>query len=248
MKNLAIVGFGRFGQLLYRYFKPQLPVGVVDPYQAIKRKYRKIPFITPDQLGEFEYVILATPVSAVQTVAEEIRECLAPDTIVMDVGAVKTYPLSVLQKELPPEVHIIGSHPLFGPDSASHGLSGHTMILTPTRTDKMVFQKVKTFWVEQGVEVVELTAHEQDRLMAWTLALTHFLGRALVQLPLPDTPIATRDYKFLKNLIRKINRDTPELFLDMHRYNPYTAEMRAALAEAIDSLKSNLDHLQKEIE
>ncbi len=248
MKNLAIVGFGRFGQLLYRFFHKQLPVGVVDPYQAVKRKYRKVPFISPAELTEYEYIILATPVSAIETVAEEIRDHLAPSTVVMDVGAVKTYPLSVLQRELPGEVHIVGSHPLFGPDSASHGFNGHIIILTPTRVEKSAFQRVKRFWEQQGVEVVEFTAHEQDRLMAWTLALTHFLGRALVQLPLPETPIATRDYKFLKNLIRKINRDTPELFLDMHRFNPYTAEMRKALAEAIESLKSHLDHLQKEID
>ena len=248
MRNLAIIGFGRFGQLLYRYFKQKLPLGIIDPYQAVKKKYRQVPFITPDALTSFEYVILATPVSAVNTVSEEIAPFLSDGTVVMDVGAVKTYPLRILQQRLPEHVHIVGSHPLFGPDSAAHGLQGHTLILTPSRIAPPALHRVRQFWQTQGVEIVELTAHEQDRLMAWTLALTHFLGRALVQLPLPDTPIATRDYKFLTNLVRKINRDTMELFLDMHRYNPYTQEMRTALAEAIEGLKNQLDHLQKEIE
>ncbi len=248
MKNMAIIGFGRFGQLLYRYFKNDLPLGVLDPYQSVKKKYRRVPFITAEQLNGFEYIIIATPVSAIESVSEEIASHLADGTIVMDVGAVKTYPLAVLQQRLPSRVHIIGSHPLFGPDSAAHGLQGHTLILTPSRISRTALQAVRHFWQKQGVEIVELTAHEQDRLMAWTLALTHFLGRALVQLPLPDTPIATRDYKFLKQLVRKINRDTMELFLDMHRYNPYTQEMRTTLMEAIESLKKQLDHLQKEIE
>ena len=166
------------------------------------------------------------------------------DALVMDVCAVKMYPIKIMEQNLPKKVHILGSHPLFGPDSVQNSLKGHIMIITPHRVSSNRLSEVKTFWQEQGLKLVEMSPEEQDRLMAWTLALTHFLGRGLNGLPLPDTVVSTKDYQNLLKLMRKINRDTWELFHDMHRFNPFTREMRKMLLKSMSDLKTELDQLE----
>jgi prephenate dehydrogenase len=144
----------------------------------------------------------------------------------------------------PDKVQIVGSHPLFGPDSVKESMQGHVMIITPYRISDNNLKQIKKFWEVFGIKIVEMTPDEQDRLMAWTLAMTHFIGRSLNGLPLPETTIATRDYRNLIDLMKKINRDTWELFEDMHRYNPYTVEMRKLLIESMEQMKEKLDNSQ----
>ncbi len=244
MNKIGLVGFGRFGQLLYKHLNRQVEIGLYDPYQQEKPEFRNFPFVELKRLSEFPYLILAVPVSSIELVTQEIAPLLSKGTLVMDVCAVKKYPLQVLEQHLAPRIEILGSHPLFGPDSASDSLEGHVIILTPGRISKIHLQQVKAFWKQQGVRVVEMTPEEQDRLMAWTLALTHFLGRGLARLPLPDSLITTRDFQNLLQLVKKVNNDTVQLFQDMHRFNPYTAEMREMLLNSLETLKEELDQIQ----
>ena len=244
MKNVGLIGFGRFGQLLFQQLEKTTSVLIHDPEQQTKLSTSDIPFAPLSDVCRQELVILAIPVKAIKKVTRDIAPLLGGNTIIMDVCAVKTYPLGVLEKYLPADISILGSHPLFGPDSVKENMQGHLMILCPTRINPKDLQRVKDFWSGFGVELREMTPDEQDRLMAWTLAMTHFLGRSLKGLPLPDTAIATRDYQNLIHLMKKINRDTWDLFEDMHLYNPYTREMRQLLVESMQDLKLKLDRSQ----
>ena len=245
MKKVGLIGLGRFGELLYRQLSRKVLVEVHDPGQSRKAEHNDIPFIDLPQVCTNELVILAVPISAIPKAGKEIARTLAPATTVMDVCAVKKYPLQILDQQLPGGVHLLGSHPLFGPDSVQNSLQDHLMILTPYRIPVAKLEEYKKFWIDFGLKIIEMTAEEHDRLMAWSLALTHFLGRGLNHLPLPDTQIATRDFQNLIQLTRKINRDTWELFEDMHRFNPYTREMRKLLVETMISLKEKLDRLDE---
>ncbi len=239
--KIGLIGFGRFGSLLFQHISTVANVTVYDPGQSQKKEYQHIPFVQLPQVGDNELIILAVPVRAVHEVSQSIAPYLQAGSIVMDVCAVKEYPLQVMEKLLPKNIYILGSHPLFGPDSVQNSLQGHFMILTPFRIPTTVLAMLKKFWSDLGVKIVEMSAEEQDRLMAWSLALTHFLGRSLHDLPLADPTVSTRDFQNLISLTQKINRDTWELFEDMHRFNPYTREMRQMLSENILALKEKLD-------
>jgi prephenate dehydrogenase len=245
MKKVGLIGFGRFGKLFYQQLSKKILVEVYDPGQSRKTEYNDIPFTDLPQVCTNELVILAVPISNIPKVSNEIASIIAAGTTVMDVCAVKTYPLQILDQQLPENVHLLGSHPLFGPDSVQNSLLDHLLILTPYRIPTAKLEEYKKFWIDFGLKIVEMTVEEHDRLMAWSLALTHFLGRSLNDLPLPDTGVATRDFQNLIQLTQKINRDTWELFEDMHRFNPYTREMREMLVETMITLKEKLDGLDE---
>lgn len=240
--KIGLIGFGRFGSLLFQHISKVADVTVYDPRQSQKKGYPHIPFVQLPQVGDAELIILAVPVRAVPEVSQSIAPYLRAGSIVMDVCAVKEYPLQVMEKHLPKNIYILGSHPLFGPDSVQNSLQGHVMILTPYRIPASSLDDLKKFWSDLGIKIVEKSAEEQDRLMAWSLALTHFLGRSLHNLPLADPTTSTKDFQNLISLTQKINRDTWELFEDMHHFNRYTREMRQMLLANMLALKEKLDH------
>jgi len=245
MKNVGLIGFGRFGNLLFNHLKQIVEFKIFDPIQEsrIQKSSKTIPFASLKEVLQQETIILAVPVSQIENVTKEIASELTSENLVVDVCAVKTYPINLFKKYFSREVNVLGTHPLFGPDSAAESLSGHKMIISPVHISPDRLSKFKKLWESLGVEIVQMSPEEHDRLMAWTLALTHFLGRGLSRLPLPQTSVSTRDYQNLLALIEKINRDTYELFQDIHRYNPYTKEMRTQLLESLKILKDELDKL-----
>jgi prephenate dehydrogenase len=244
MKTLGLIGFGRFGNLLYNQLKDALDIQIFDPIKVSEPTSGNLPFTHLAEICKNDLIILAVPVSKIESVCQEMKPHVPNDSIIMDVCAVKSYTLKVMSNCFSDKVKILGTHPLFGPDSVQESMRDHLMILTPYRISKNKLKQIKKFWESFGIKIIEMTPDEQDRLMAWTLAMTHFLGRSLNGLPLPETNIATQDYRNLINLMEKINQDTWELYEDMHRYNPYTVEMRTLLLESMQQMKEKLDKSQ----
>ena len=244
MNSIGICGFGRFGKVLYDQFQNHADIKIYDPFVEKKYNPGKYPFKNLEQICQCQLIILSVPIAKIKYLINELKDSVKPGSIIMDVCAVKTYPIKLLLENISDKVEILGSHPLFGPDSVTTSLAGHTIILTPARIAKPKLNQIKSFLAKFDLKIVEMSPDKQDRLMAWTLALTHFLGRGLNNLPLPDPIIATKDYQNLLRLTKKVNRDTYELFEDMHRFNPYTVEMRKSLLKSMKELKKDLDALE----
>jgi prephenate dehydrogenase len=241
MNKIGLIGFGRFGRLIYQQLKNHGTITVYEPVPPQRNNPEPAIFRSLPEVCNNEFLILSVPVSALSRVVTDISPLLKTGTLVMDVCAVKQYPLEVMKKNLKSGIEVVGTHPLFGPDSVRESLQGHVMIVTPGQISSGRLTAFKNFWKELGISVIEMSPQEHDRLMAWTLALTHFLGRALKTLPLPETKVSTRDYQNLIQLMEKINRDTWKLFEDMHRYNPFTTEMRNQLLQAMKDLNTRLE-------
>ena len=79
--------------------------------------------------------------------------------------------------------------------------------------------------------VVESTPEEHDRQIAVSLALTHFIGRALSEFGAGPLDIDTEGYNRLLHILEVVTHDTWQLFMDMHRYNPFARQQREAFIE-----------------
>ena len=58
---------------------------------------------------------------------------------------------------------------------------------------------------------------------------------------LRQSEIATVGYQQLREIVEQTCNDSMQLFVDLQRYNPYTAEMRERLEDALSSVRSQLD-------
>ena len=86
-----------------------------------------------------------------------------------------------------------------------------------------------------------MTPEEHDRQIVFSLALTHFIGRSLAAFGARKLSIDTEGYKRLLHILGVVTHDTRQLFIDMHRYNPYAKEMRTAFMNAMSEVGSELN-------
>ena len=240
---IGTIGFGRFGRLMADYLARDCKVKVFNRSD----KTKEIISIgaepaTLEEVCRQKVVILSVPISHMQETLERIAPLLRPDTMVIDVCSVKVYPVEWMKELLPPSVPLLGTHPMFGPDSAAESLLDRKIVLSRVRIDDELYQKVKKYLIGKGLNVIEATPEEHDRQIAVSLALTHFIGRGLDEFGAKDLIIDTEGYKRLLHILGVVTHDTWQLFKDMYQYNPYAREKRLAFTAALKRLEEKLEN------
>ena len=239
---IGIIGFGRFGKLTTRYLAEEFEVAVyhrTDKSAEINRAGARAASL--EAVCRQDIVIPCVPISGLREVLKDITPLLRPDGLVVDVCSVKEYPVRLMIDILPDTVSILATHPMFGPDSASDSLVGRKICLCQVRIENKSYQNIKAYLESKGLVVVEATPQEHDEQIATSLALTHFIGRTLSEYGAKQLDIDTEGYKRLRHILEVVERDTWQLFLDMHHYNAYAKEKRVAFMEVMKEIENRLD-------
>ncbi|HEY0436943.1 MAG TPA: prephenate dehydrogenase [Phenylobacterium sp.] len=236
MKTLSIVGFGQFGRLAARTLMTHFDVLVTDaaPGAADLAKDLGVAFGSLQDAAACEIVVVAVPVVAMREVFAALAPDLRPGALVIDVGSVKMLPVQWMTETLPAHVDIVATHPLFGPQSAKESLEGLRFVVCPVRGER--HEAVAAFGRSLGLTVTVTTPEEHDREMAYVQALTHLIGRSLVNLGIPDEQLATPSYQHLLELCSLIGADTFELFTAIQTQNPFAADVAQAFVGQARSL------------
>ena len=238
---IGIIGFGRFGKLTARYLAEDFEVLVfnrTDKSPEIEKTgARKASLKTVCQQ---KIVILCVPISTLKEVLAEIGPVLNEDSVIVDVCSVKVYPTQWMKALLPETVSILATHPIFGPDSAADSLKDRKIFLSPVRIEKKQYQKIKIYLASKGLVLIESTPEDHDEQIAISLALTHYIGRTLSEFGAAPLEIDSEGYKRLLHILEVVEHDTWQLFYDMHRYNPYAQEKRAAFMQAMQQINEQI--------
>ncbi|MBA4311247.1 MAG: hypothetical protein C0417_01315 [Chlorobiaceae bacterium] len=239
-KDIAIIGYGRFGKLAAHYLKNHFQVNVYDADLTLSLE-RGIKQCMIDDLGLMDVVILAVPINKLPSVLKNISSHLKPDSLVVDVCAVKEQPIKWMIKYLPKHISILGTHPLFGPDSARINLKDKNIIVCPVRISKSKLNKISNLLSSHGLNIKMMSPKEHDKLMASTLFVTQFIGRGLNPYRLKKGLPKTDNFKILEQVICSSNNDSIELFLDIYRYNRYAKQIPAKLINYFTKLRQEID-------
>ncbi len=186
-------------------------------------------------------VVFAVPIGAFARVLERASPVVRPDSLCIDVCSVKLEPVRLMLEHLAPTVEIIGTHPLFGPQSGSEGIAGLRIAVCPVRSARI--DDVTNFLAERlGLRVFKRTPEEHDREMAHVQALTHFVARALDELHVEGSALATVSYEKLMRAARLVSDDSPELFRTIQQGNPFAAAKRKALIAKLVEIENRLEN------
>ena len=130
---------------------------------------------------------LATPIGAMQALAEKMKPSLPDGCVVTDVGSVKYPVVSALTHALSGKARFVGSHPMAGSeqsgiDAARRDLFQDAVcIVTPRKdTDPVALRLVFDFWKTLGCSVATLTPEMHDAIVAQVSHLPHLVAAALV--------------------------------------------------------------------
>ncbi|BBO69592.1 prephenate dehydrogenase [Desulfosarcina alkanivorans] len=241
MSSIGIIGFGRFGALTARYLSKDFSI-VVSTRSDKEKEIRACGArpVSFETACSQEIVILCMPISAMRDTLKKVAPLLREDALVVDVCSVKVYPVQWMRELLPATVSILPTHPMFGPDSAADSLGGCKIVLCPERIETGQYEKIKKWFENQGLVVIEATAKEHDEKIAVSLSLTHFIGRSLSAFGARDLDIDTEGYKRLMHILGVVSHDTWQLFEDMHAYNPYARQKRQAFIDAMANIHERL--------
>jgi prephenate dehydrogenase len=177
------------------------------------------------EIGACDYIILAVPVSEIANVCHDLSPHVRPDCTVLDVGSVKLAPAKAMRDALPPHVDIVGTHPLFGPQSADGDLKDLKIAICPVRGSAhlRIAAFLKTAF---GLQVILTTADAHDREAATVQGLTHLIAKVLMEMqPLP-TNLSTKSYDLLLQAINMVKDDAPSVLDAIERANPYSMAVR----------------------
>lgn len=238
---LGIIGFGQFGQFMARHLAPFFDVAVCDAAD-LQREAEEIGVNWSDfeTVANCKIVVFAVPLQSFETVLRRARKFLRPDAMCFDVCSVKIEPLRLMREILPASVEIIGTHPLFGPQSGREGIAGLRVAFCPVRTSKAA--EIKRFLTDDlKLKVFEKTPEEHDHEMAHVQALTHFVARALDELHINNSELATVSYEELMRAARLVSEDSWELFQTIQKGNPFAEEKRKAFIDKLIELENRMD-------
>ena len=240
---IGIIGYGRFGKLVSHYLSRDLSVYVYnrsDKSSEIVRTGAQPASL--EKVCQQDIVIPCVPISAFRDNLRSMAPLLKSDCLVIDVCSVKEYPVQWMKEELPESVYILATHPMFGPDSAADTLQDRKICLCKVRVPKNMYDKIKKYLILKGLIVIEATPQEHDEQIATSLSLTHFIGRTLSKWGAVPLDIDTEGYKRLLRILDVVERDTWQLFEDMHRYNPYAKDKRIAFTNIMLEINSKLEN------
>ncbi|MGC1305525.1 MAG: prephenate dehydrogenase [Caulobacteraceae bacterium] len=237
--TLGLIGFGAFGRLIAQHLQSRFPIRAYDPAWPAGGDARGVEFADIASVARCPIVILAMPVDRLATAIEEIRPHLQPGALVLDVGSVKVRPARIMRERLPPHVDIVGTHPLFGPQSARGGLTGLKIAICPIRGERA--GRVAAFLRKAlGLRVFITTPEAHDREAAIVQGLTHLIAKVLVQMePLP-TRMTTASFDKLMGAVEMVRYDPPSVFLAIEQANPYAVEVRERFFELADQMRASL--------
>lgn len=239
--NLAIIGLGRMGNLIFEHLKNDFNTKVHDQDQTKLVKIDKTQLLEKlEELQNVDIVILAVPISQIEATCQQISPHLKPNSLLIDTCSVKEYPLAIIQKNVSETINILGSHPMFGPDSVRQTLAGCKIVLCPIRLDDKKLQAIKDYLSRNNLTVIESTPEEHDKQISETLVLTHFIGRGLEQIKATPLSIDTKGHRRLLRILETVVNDTWQLFEDMNNYNPHAKSKRQQFIQALEKIDKGL--------
>ncbi|MCR5211575.1 MAG: prephenate dehydrogenase [Lachnospiraceae bacterium] len=207
-------------------------------------------------LSEFsscDIVFLCAPVDVNQRYMKELKEVLKKDTLLTDVGSVKT-PITQAFEESGLSCSFIGGHPMTGKEKGGYDNSDPLLlenayyVLTPSsHSDEDSVSRFSSFIKSLGSNTVVMDTVNHDRSVAAVSHVPHIIASSLVRLLINNddteehmkliaaggfrdiTRIASSDPNLWKSIFLE-NRDAVLSILD--RFSSEVSEYRRALLDS----------------
>jgi len=193
-----------------------------------------------------DLVVLAAPLRAYPELADRIAAHLAPESILTDLGSVKSC-MAALQPRLPEGQILVPGHPISGSEksgaTAARGdlFEEKLCILTPRETTpEAAILKVKTLWERFGSDVMIMPVTIHDQIYAHVSHLPHLIAFVAASFLYRLGVVASEENEELRRFLR-ISRSNPRMWSDIFLEN------RTALLPALAAYQAVLRHFVAEL-
>ncbi|KAI7754566.1 hypothetical protein M8C21_013460 [Ambrosia artemisiifolia] len=249
--KIAIVGFGNFGQFLAKTLVRQGHTVLAhsrSDYSSQAHSLNVSWYSNPDDLCEEhpEVILLCTSILSTDKVLRSLPlQRLKRSTLFVDVLSVKEFAKDLFLQILPSDFDILCTHPMFGPESGKNSWEGLPFVYDKVRVGDDEARRIRCerfldCFAKEGCVMKEMTCAEHDMHAAESQFITHTVGRVLEKLNLESTPINTKGYERLLDLVENTSSDSFELYYGLFMYNKNAMEQLERLDLAFEALKKEL--------
>ena len=239
--SVGLIGVGAFGEFMLPYLLPHCRIGAFDPIRDLGPLTERWAVVAEDleTIAGKDIVILGMPVQRIADVCKEIAPFLKPGALVLDVCSVKEEPVAAMLEHLPEHVNIVGTHPLFGPQTGARGIDGLRIALCNVRGDRL--DCVENFLREElRLNTIVTTAEEHDRQLAYVQGLTHLMSKIIVEMDLPILDHTTETFDTMLTMVESVRYDSEELFRAIENRNRFVGNARELFFEAARTIEDRL--------
>lgn len=236
--NIGLIGFGSFGELIIQHLGTKYNF-LVNTRSKPTKKVEKASFVSLSQATSQPIIILAIPLSAYKKTLIAISKNAPKNAIVIDVCSVKVVPFKMAKKYLREDIEFIGTHPLFGPQSAVKSLKGQTIVVC-NQKNTLELEKLNKLLVGVGLKVVKMSADEHDKQMAEVHALTFFVARGLMKTGLHKNTLLTPSFQKMLDLAELETHHSEALFQTIEGGNPYARSTRQKFIKELKGLNKGI--------
>lgn len=190
--KIIIIGLGLIGGSIARISKKNK---LANKIVALSRNQETLDFALNNKIidGVYDFeqeisdndlVVIATPLSKYEEVLANIAPNISPNTIITDVGSVKSF----IETDILPKFNILKSsfvscHPIAGSDKSGVQNSRTKLfedkkliIIKSSDTDRQKMQKIEEFWQKIGSNIEYMTAKKHDEIYALASHLPQFIS------------------------------------------------------------------------
>ncbi|XP_065872667.1 arogenate dehydrogenase 2, chloroplastic-like [Euphorbia lathyris] len=134
---------------------------------------------------------------------------------------------------------------MFGPESGKNSWTGLPLVFDKVRIGNKEdrvnrCEKFLDVFAREGCRMVEMSCAEHDRYAAGSQFVTHTMGRVLEKFGLESSPINTKGYETLLDLVENTSGDSFELYYGLFMYNKNAMEQLQRLDMAFEAIKQEL--------
>jgi prephenate dehydrogenase len=242
IQSIGIMGFGAFGRLIEKHLKDHFEISIHDPSltSLSVNTQHSSRFCDVKTIAQCDLVILAVPVQKMTEAIHQLNPHLQVGTVVVDVGSVKLKPVEIMQNTLPHFVDIVGTHPLFGPQSAKDGITNLKIAVCPVRGNSSI--RVAAFLKKVlGLQVFITTPDKHDRDAAMVQGLTHLIARILLRMePFPEH-LTTTSFDLLVEAIGMVRHDSESVYQTIEKDNPHANTVRDQFFEMANEILQEIE-------
>lgn len=97
-----------------------------------------------------------------------------------------------------------------------------------------------SIWEQERCKMIEMSCEQHDEYAANSQFITHLTGRVLGEQNLVPTPIDTKGFQTVLNLVENTCKDSFDLFFGLYFYNTYATSQLQKIREALSKVEKQL--------
>jgi exosome complex component RRP43 len=245
--KIGIIGFGKFGQFLGKTFAKNNHVYCVDKddMSAVAKElgctYYPLYDLNSFSKLDLDVIVLSVSIISFEDVLRMLPKDMLKGKLIADVLSVKVHAKETMLDMLPSDCDIVCTHPMFGPESGKFGWGGLPFLYDRIRIKNVDrCERFLSLWESERCKMIEMSCEEHDQYAANSQFITHLTGRILWQQNLVPTPIDTKGFQTVLNLVENTCKDSFDLFFGLYFYNTYAGVQLAKIREALAQVERQL--------